>query len=155
MSIESLAGLASSSIDANGKVLLGQISRNIQNIIGMGSASLSSLWEGEFVGIDRTNWTLIKEAIEKLMSSVLAVMDGFNENTIITSGLRGEAAEAAKEYVQAVKSLLIAYVSTYKNFITLADQAVQSMDSGDKQNAEAIRKDVDAIRNQAAEIRVD
>ena len=70
-------------------------------------------------------------------------------------GFIGVNTKAASEYVKAVNTLLIAYVTTYRNFIKLADESVAQMKAGDTSNAASIRDAAAEIRARAEEIRVD
>lgn len=123
--------------------------------LGNVRASFSTLWSGGFVGINVNNYEVIRTAIQDMINKIEGVLSSFNANAEFETGLKGEAAEAGSEYVKAVNELLLAYATTYKNFIKLADEAVEQMRQGDTQNAAAIRSDAENLRAEAAKIRVD
>ena len=83
------------------------------------------------------------------------VVDKFNTNANIDIALKGKARDAAVEYVDAIKTLLNAYVSTYRNFNERVKEAVEAMSVGDLENANVIRSDAQDILTQANNIRVD
>jgi ElaB/YqjD/DUF883 family membrane-anchored ribosome-binding protein len=155
MSIENILSNAGAAISNGFKNSAATLGAMFQNAIGTAQATFSTLWDGGFVGIDVNNYTVIRDEIDTLMTKVEQVLTQFNANAEFETGVKGEAADAASEYVKAVNELLIAYVTTYRNFIKLADDAVAQMKAGDQQNAASIRTAADEIRSRAAEIRVD
>lgn len=155
MSIENILSNAGAAISNGFKNSAATLGAMFQNAIGTAQATFSTLWDGGFVGIDVNNYTVIRDEIDTLMTKVEQVLTQFNANAEFETGVKGEAADAAAEYVKAVNELLIAYVTTYRNFIKLADDAVAQMKAGDQQNAASIRTAADEIRSRAAEIRVD
>jgi hypothetical protein len=155
MSIENILSTAGAAVSSVFNNTVNSIGNLFESAIGSAVTSFSVLWDGGFVGIDVNNYTVIRDEIDTLMTKVEQVLTQFNANAEFETGVKGEAADAASEYVKAVNELLIAYVTTYRNFIKLADDAVAQMKAGDQQNAASIRTAADEIRSRAAEIRVD
>lgn len=155
MSIENILSNAGAAISNGFKNTASTLGAMFQNAIGSATATFSTLWDGGFVGIDVNNYMVIRDEIDALMTKVEQVLSEFNAQAEFETGVKGEAADAASEYVKAVNELLIAYVTTYRNFIKLADDAVEQMKQGDTQNAASIRSAADEIRARANDIRVD
>lgn len=155
MSIENILSNAGAAISNGFKNTASTLGAMFQNAIGSATATFSTLWDGGFVGIDVNNYMVIRDEIDALMTKVEQVLSEFNAQAEFETGVKGEASEAASEYVKAVNELLIAYVTTYRNFIKLADDAVEQMKQGDTQNAASIRSAADEIRARANDIRVD
>lgn len=116
-----------------------------------------ALYSGGFVGINADNINQITDDVNGLVIDPIEnILSGFGgtEETF-NPGLKGQAATAAVDYVQSIKQLLAAYISTYKNFITLAGQSLESMQTNDQGNAEIIQSASQSIQQMASEIRVD
>lgn len=155
MSIQSIIGNGLSSVGHGVGEGLNQVSTYLENLLSGATAQLSSLWDGGFVGMNTANASVLSDAIEQYIAKLNEIVDGFNTAANIDVALKGEAASAATEYVTAIKSLLQAYTSTYRNFNKLLTATVESMNEGDTQNASAIRTDAQDIQSQANSIRVD
>lgn len=132
-----------------------EVSSKLEAIIGGATAKYSTLWDGGFVGIDTANYTVLIDAINNYIASLNSIIESFNTEANITGALKGEAQAAAIEYVAAIKKLLEAYVSSYKNFNYLLEDSVESMKSGDTGNATAIRTEAQEVLTQANTIHVD
>lgn len=155
MSIENILSTAGAAVSSVFNNTVNSVSNLFESAIGSAVTSFSVLWDGGFVGIDVNNYTVIKDEIDTLMTKVEETLSQFNAAAEFETGLKGEAADAASEYVKAVNDLLIAYVTTYRNFIKLADESVAQMKAGDTANAASIRDAAAEIRSRAEEIRVD
>lgn len=155
MSIENILSTAGAAVSSVFNNTVNSIGNLFESAIGSAVTSFSVLWDGGFVGIDVNNYTVIKDEIDALMTKVEETLTQFNAAAEFETGIKGEAADAASEYVKAVNTLLIAYVTTYRNFIKLADESVAQMKAGDTSNAASIRDAAAEIRARAEEIRVD
>ena len=112
--------------------------------------------EFDTVGINENNIDNIEEDINTLIiNPINQILDEFGGGTgVFDKGLKGDANEAAAKYIQAVKNLLLAYVSTYKNFITLCYESLEAMKQNDAGNAEVIQNAQQTIQQMANEIQV-
>lgn len=155
MSIQNIAGTVGSLLSNGKDIGLQYISTGLQNILGGASAKLETLWSGGFVGIDTENALTLRDEIEKYISRLNDIIEGFNTDTYVGGALKGQAADAATEYVNAIKSLISAYITSYRNFNGLLERTVEEMQKGDTENATAIRTDAQSIITQANNIRVD
>lgn len=132
-----------------------QIGARISGIFDTAATALGSIWSGGFIGIDENNWSTIKDAIEKLIENANTEVEKFNELANRDDALKGEAAAALGEYLKACKGLLYAYVTTYRNFVTDAETALNAMKAGDTANAQAVQNAAADVEQMANEIRVD
>jgi hypothetical protein len=131
-----------------------QIGARINGLFDTAAAQLGSIWSGGFIGIDESNWGEIKTAIEGLIEKANGEVDKFNELANRDDALKGEAATALGEYLKACKNLLYAYVTTYRNFITDAETAMNAMKTGDSENAKSISEAAANVEAMANEIKV-
>lgn len=155
MSIKNIAGNVVSNISHTLEGGIQGISSRMQNLLGGAVAEVSALWDGGFVGITQNPAALV-DALTNYINELDDIVEGFNTEAYIDGALKGQAKDAAVEYVRAIKELLSAYTSTYKNFTSiLNDMALTSFDQGDKENAQAINSDAEDIRTEAANIRID
>lgn len=152
MSIQNILGNVASTLSHQASASQGAASDAIQALVGRTSATFSILWDGGFVGMNAAVLETMTEAVNKLLQAVEGKLQEFNENETFVTGLAGEAREAAGEYVKAVKTLLLAYASTYRNFIALARESVETMKAGDTANAATIRDTAAEVNARAAEI---
>lgn len=155
MAINDILSNIGSSLSHSAQSDLGNLKAMWDNMVGGATATFQTLWSGGFVGIDVNNYETIRNAIIEMVDKIEGVLSQFNANAEMETGLKGEAAEAASDYVKAVNELLLAYATTYKNFIKLADNAVEQMKQGDTQNAAEIRNEADVLRKEASSIRVE
>lgn len=155
MSIQNLAGNVVSNVRHTLEGGIQGVSARLQNLLGGAVAQVSSLWDGGFVGINN-NPEALKTALTTYINELNDIVNGFNTDAYIDGALKGEAKEAAVEYVKAIKDLLAAYTSTYKSFIDLLEnQALTTMTQGDTDNAASIRSDAQDIITEANSIRID
>lgn len=131
------------------------VANMFQNAIGEATATFSTLWDGGFVGLNKNNFSELENQVNTLMNEIEGVIAEFNAEAEFETGIKGTSASAATEYVRAVSELLRAYVSTYRNFLKLANESIMAMDEGDAANAAAIREATAEIQDRAKEIRVD
>lgn len=153
--IEDLVNNVTSNVSNAARSAFDTATNTIRNVLGTANATLGSLYDGGFVGINANNIDTITTAVNNMITQVEGVLAGFNAAVEFEAGLKGEAAAAASEYVAAVKELVFAYTSTYKNFIKLANDAAEQWKTGDTANAQAIQTGTDAIMKEANTIRVD
>lgn len=130
--------------------------RNVmQAAIGEARSNWASLWDGGFVGIDANNIGVLTDEVNRIITRIDEIANNFNAEQQFDGALAGEARLATQEYVEGVKDLLKAFVSTYRNFIKLAEESATAMTQGDTENAAAIRAAKDEVQQRASEIRVD
>lgn len=155
MSIQSYLGNLGASIGSTVSQGLDEISNFMQGVVGTATSKIGSIYDGGFIGINADNWDTIKTAVEALIKAAEEDLDKFNELANKDGALKGLAKEATGDYLVACKDLLYAYISTYKNFITYAEESLNALNEGDTQNAQAIQAATQDIQSAATQIRVD
>jgi len=155
MSIQSMIGNAVSNVGHAATGALTELGTRLENAIGSASASISSLYDGGFVGLDSSNITTLTDSVEQYVQRLMAISDNFAKTNDISGALKGSSAQAAQEYVSAIAALLDAYCTTYRNFNTMANNAVSSFSEGDTSNASSIRDEAQNIITAAEGIKVD
>lgn len=140
------AGDAVSSVINSSKVTL-------QNIVGTASTSLSNLWDGGFTGMSTQGVDDLRAALQKYSADIEALIAGFDEKGDISAALKGDTEAAAVEFIEAIKSLLQAWVTRIKQGIVDLDKAhAQFLEDNSeiatdvKQKAQDIRQNAEAIR---------
>lgn len=155
MSIRNIATNVGSLINHGADSLITNAGSAITALVGSTQKALQSAWTGGFVGVNVDNYEEIKTVIQKFIDDIEGALSQFNTSVDWTTGLKGEAAAAANEYVKAVNELLLAYATTYKEFLKVADDAMMAWAEGDRDNAAAIRDAAQELKAKAAEIRID
>lgn len=166
MSIQNVVGNGISGAYHFGAGTLQEIGSRIETLLSGATARLESLWDGGFVGIDTANYTILTDAIDAHVKSLEDIINNFNTEAYIDGALKGQARDEAVLYVRAIKQLLEAYATTYRQFnIALTGAAhgesindgsvIAQMMTGDQENAQAINTDAQAIQNEAQSIRID
>ncbi len=166
MSIQNVVGNEISNAYHSAAGTIQEIGSKVETLLSGATAQLSSLWDGGFVGIDTANYTILTEAIDAHVKSLEDIVENFNTEAYIDGALKGQAREEAVVYVKAIKNLLGAYATSYREFNKLltghahgqeiADGSIMGqMMTGDQQNAQAIRTDAESIQTEAQSIRID
>ena len=155
MSIQSILGNVTAEIGSGISQGLETLGNMMQSVVGTATAKIGSIYDGGFIGINENNWGTIKTAVEALIKAAEEDLNNFKEIDDREGALKGEAKDATGEYLKSCKDLLYAYISTYKNFITFAEESLTALHEGDTQNAQAIQAATSDIQATAANIRVD
>lgn len=166
MSTQNVVGNGISGAYHFGAGTLQEIGSRIETLLSGATARLESLWDGGFVGIDTANYTILTDAIDAHVKSLEDIINNFNTEAYIDGALKGQSRDEAVLYVRAIKQLLEAYATTYRQFnIALTGAAhgesindgsvIAQMMTGDQENAQAINNDAQAIQNEAQSIRID
>ena len=127
------------------------------NVVRTTTSTLGNLWEGGFAGIseDEVNNTLIP-AIESYCNEIEDQISTFNAATDLTATFAGtEMQTVAQEYVEAIKALLVAYVSSMRTQIKNVHVALEEWNSGTHSVAQNVSSNVQDIMNSAANIKLD
>lgn len=115
------------------------------------------LYSGGFVGMNDNGKDLITSDINTLIiNPIETTLQGFGgSDQVFDPGLKGSANIAAKQYIEAIKVLLAAYVQSYQSFVKLADETFAAMHQNDNANAQLISSAAQEIQQLAQEINVD
>lgn len=129
----------------------------INNITGTVSAALSNIWSGGFAGIskDAVEGVLIP-AIESYCKRIEDKIAEFNAEADMSQTFAGtEMQAAAKDFVEAVKSLLQAYVSQMRLEISSVNKAYDAWEAGSSSVAATASENAEEIRRTAGSIKLD
>ncbi len=129
----------------------------LNNVGSTVSATLGNIWSGGFAGISKAEveGTLIP-AIENYCKTIEDKIAEFNADADLAQTFAGtEMQGAAKEFVEAVKELLQAYVSTMRAEIARVNQAYEAWETGTQSVSSNATSDASEIRNAASNIKLD
>lgn len=132
--------------------------RDFINIDNISNASpKGDLYAKGFVGINEDNIELLKDDIKSLIiEPIEKILDGYNEQNVVSSkGIKGKSEEAMIVFISSVKQLIRSYISTYINFMHLADSVLESMIANDATNSQIIDEASEHIRDIANNMNVD
>ena len=119
--------------------------------------SNADIASGGFAGINMDNIGQISRDVKQLIidpiSDILEAFGGTEET--VKKGLKGKAADAATEYIAAIKTLLNAYISTYNGFINLAGSAAQGFVDNDAGNQQIIQSATQSVQQMAKDMEVE
>lgn len=155
MSIQNIVTNIADALEVRDRNAVTVLRNTMQAAIGEARSNWASLWDGGFVGIDANNIGVLTDEVNRIITRIDEIANNFNAEQQFDGALAGDAKLATQEYVEAVKELLKAFVSTYRNFIKLAEESAAAMTQGDTENAAAIRAARDEVQQRASEIRVD
>lgn len=155
MSLQSVAGNISTNFQNDIQTTISQAKNFFNNLFGQVQADLSHIWDGGFAGIDQNGLETLKGAIETYCQRIEGVITGFNQNANVEQAFKGPIADACASYVDSVKGLIAAYVSTVRAEKTDAGTAFENYAIGAQQLSQNMVSDSDTIRQQAQSIRID
>lgn len=155
MSLQSSLGNIASSIGNDIAGAVNSISAKLNGILGNAKSQITSIWDGGFVGIDMSNAPMIADALEKYISTIQSTLDKFNQITDIDRALKGASAEAAKEFLDAIKELMSAYVTQMRQDSRDLQEIMANYEHGSQDIAKQVSTNAQAIKAAAEEIRLD
>lgn len=133
---------------------LNSLQSALKNINGSVQTRLSTLWSGGFVGISLDGITVLQDALEKYIHRLEAIIEGFNPEGDISIALKGEPKEAAYMFIESIKSMLLAYISTLKGEIAEMKQAYDNFIVAGYNISNQVSQDAEQIRSSADQIRI-
>lgn len=155
MSIQSALGNIVSGVTNDLQGLLTAAKAKLEGIVGGIATSMTNLWDGGFAGIDENNFDTLKAALESYCNSIDEIIRGFDQTTNLDVAYKGAINEAANDFVDSVKEILTAYVSTMRRNIAEADTAFQNYAQAAQSIAQDVKSDAADIRSEAQNIRLD
>lgn len=155
MSLQSSLGNISSAIGNDISGAINTISSKLNGILGNAKTQITSIWDGGFVGIDAKNAPMIAAALEKYISTIQDTLDRFNQITDIDRALKGASAEAAKEFLDAIKELMNAYVTQMRQDSKDLQEVIASYEQGSQDIARQVSQNAQDIRSEAEQIHLD
>ncbi len=155
MSLQSSLGNIASAIGNDISGAINTISSRLNGILGDAKTQITSIWDGGFVGIDAKNAPMIAAALEKYISTIQDTLDRFNQITDIDRALKGASAEAAKEFLDAIKELMNAYVTQMRQDSKDLQEVIASYEQGSQDIARQVSQNAQDIRSEAEQIHLD
>ena len=155
MSVRSNLGNLSHSVQDTLSSVLATAKTQISNIVGSTSTGLSNVWSGGFTGMSESGINDLKTSLTSYCQEIQGLIDGFDQNGDITSALKGDAQVAASEFIDAIKKLLQAYVSTMKQEIAEVDEAYANFVAAAQSISQDVSSDASDIRSNASSISLD
>lgn len=127
----------------------------IENIVGTATTSLSNIWGGGFTGMSKEGIEELKTSLNKYCQEIEELIGGFDQNGDITMALQGDTQTAAYDFIDAIKQLLQAYVSTMRQEIDEADEAYNNFAMSSQSISQDVESAAQDIRSNASQIRLD
>ncbi len=155
MSLQSSLGNIKSKIGNEITGTITNVKAKLSSILGNATTTITSVWDSGFVGIDEKNAGNIKDALENYIKGVEDVLASFNTITDIGSALKGDSAQAAEEFLSAIKELMNAYVTQMRQDARDFDEILANYQQGSSDIARQVTQNADDIRSEAEAIRLD
>lgn len=135
-----------------------RINNNILDSINLnsGPTSYNELYKDGVVGINLEVLDQLRDDINTLVKQPIeSVLDSFGGPGTFDPGLKGNSNEATIKYVEALKTLIRAYLSKYDTFINLAEQSADVLKENDRINSNLIENAADDILKIAEKISIE
>lgn len=155
MSIRSFLGNTVNVVGDTAGSVINSARITLENIVGSVTTGFSNLWEGGFTGMSQTGVEDLKAALQKYCDDIEAIINGFDETGDISAALKGEAQQAAIDFIKAIKTMLEAWVSQIKVNISELDEAYRLFTEDNKNIAQDVQQAASDIRQNAEQIRLD
>jgi len=111
---------------------------NIQTIAGANISSFLGFTQyltSDFAGISMSGLNSLTTDVQTIITNVETIMTNFGaQQALWDEGLKGKAQADAIAYVETVKKLLVAYVTSLKDLLRVANEAAHSLASADVEN---------------------
>lgn len=155
MSVQSSISTFTYSVEDKISVALRTGKNTILNAVGTLTTKAGSLFNGGFVGMSDSGFESLKNAIKKYCEDLQTTINGYNSDADITGALKGDTQVAAQEFIEAIKGLLDAYISTIKQEIDEAQEAYENFKSSSASIKSNVVSDAEQIRSDAKSISLD
>lgn len=155
MSVKSALDNIQHSVEDNISSVLATGRTTFSNIVGSATTSLTNIYSGGFTGMSETGLAELKQAIDSYCNDIEEIISSFNQEGDISSAFRGNIKDAAYDFIETVKELLQAYVSTTRQELKELDEAYQNFLAADKSVSVDVLNDASDIRSNANSIRLD
>lgn len=98
----------------------------IENILGTLKTGLSNIFDGGFAGLDEKNYSTLQTAIEKYITTAQNIVAEFKpDKNGADVAYKGDVKVAVDKFLDAIKLILQAYVSTMKIEIAESNTAFE------------------------------
>lgn len=134
----------------------GLASKTYLNIAGNVESGLgSNHYNGDFVGISQSGIDAFKAALSDYIIAVQDILKDFKEDVEVDNAFKGDVGNAAKDFIKAMKQMLMSYASTMLNEKKEIDEILASYKRAASIIGSAVSKDADSIRKTAGRINLD
>lgn len=155
MSIQSTVGNIKHSVGDTVSTVVSQGKSRLESIINSTTTSFRNVWSGGFAGMSDTGIQELKNQLNKFCKEIDDLISSFDQEGDITQALKGDPQTAAYEFIDAVKKLLVAYVSQMRKEISEMDDAYASFVESGKSIASDVNAAAQDIRANAEAIKID
>lgn len=155
MSVQSTISTFTYSVEDKISASLRTAKTAMTTAVGTITTKAGSLFNGGFVGMSDSGFESLKNAIKKYCSDLQTTINGYNTDADITGALKGDTQVAAQEFIEAVKDLLDAYISTIKQEIDEATEAYNNFKASSASIKTNVTSDAQQIRSDAKKISLD
>lgn len=155
MSIQSTVGNIKHNIGDNVSTVVSQGKSRLASIVNSTTTSFRNVWSGGFAGMSDTGIQELKNQLNKFCKEIDDLISSFDQEGDITQALKGDPQTAAYDFIDAVKKLLVAYVSQMRKEISEMDDAYASFVESGKSIASDVNAAAQDIRANAEAIKID
>ena len=155
MSIQSTVGNIKHSVGDTVSTVVSQGKSRLASIVNSTTTSFRNVWSGGFAGMSDTGIQELKNQLNKFCKEIDDLISSFDQEGDITQALKGDPQTAAYEFIDAVKKLLVAYVSQMRKEISEMDDAYASFVESGKSIASDVNAAAQDIRANAEAIKID
>lgn len=155
MSIQSTVGNIQHSVGDTVSTVVSQGKSRLASIVNSTTTGFKGIWSGGFAGMSDTGIKELENQLNKFCNEIDDLISSFDQEGDITQALKGDPQTAAYDFIDAVKKLLVAYVSRMKIEIDEMDKAYDSFKAASKSIAKDVKAAADGIRANAAAIKID
>lgn len=155
MSIQSTVGNIKHSVGDTVSTVVSQGKSRLASIVNSTTTSFRNVWSGGFAGMSDTGIQELKNQLNKFCKEIDDLISSFDQEGDITQALKGDPQTAAYDFIDAVKKLLVAYVSQMRKEISEMDDAYASFVESGKSIASDVNAAAQDIRANAEAIKID
>ncbi len=155
MSIRSVTNNTISTVGDSIATLVTNAKSAISNIVGTATTGIGNLYSGGFVGMSREGIEQLNTAVENYCQTIEEAIKEFNDEASRADAYAGEISDAVHAYVEGMKEILSAYVSTMRKDQEEAAKAFNEFHSQEQSIAQDVSSDAADIKSNAESIRVE
>lgn len=123
------------------------LTKGLSSIIGSFTANIFGTG---FAGV--SNFTQLKQAISNYSRKTRAAINQYNANANVSKTFKGKSADQAREFINATKQLLEAYVALVEKWNKELDDAYAKYQSGDKTLSQRVAQDTQTVKKNAQQV---
>lgn len=155
MSIRSVVNNTIGNVGDTIETLVTNAKSTISNIVGTATTGIGNLYSGGFVGMSREGMEQLNTAVENYCQTIEEAINEFNDEASRADAYAGEISDAVHEYVEGMKKMLSAYVSTMRKDQEEAAKAFNAFHSSEQSISQDVTSDAGDIKSNAESIRVE